>query len=71
MMTQRSLLIVFVRLMNYMTQKPLKNWLEQSGVSKYISDYCSRHPFGSLQVDAGTSIHAVQHMLGHKNLSTT
>ncbi|MCQ2210517.1 MAG: tyrosine-type recombinase/integrase [Paludibacteraceae bacterium] len=24
-----------------------------------------------LQVDAGTSIYAVQHMLGHKNVATT
>ena len=26
---------------------------------------------GSLQVDAGTGIYTVQHMLGHKNVETT
>ena len=29
------------------------------------------HTFGSLQVDAGTGIYTVQHMLGHKNVETT
>ena len=62
---------VFVGLKNYMTQKPLKKWLDASGVTKRISYHCSRHTFGSLQVDAGTSIYAVQHMLGHKNVVTT
>lgn len=31
----------------------------------------SRHTFGSLQADAGTSIYAIQRMLGHKNVETT
>ena len=62
---------VFAGLKNYMTQKPLKKWLDASGVTKSISYHCSRHTFGSLQVDAGTSIYAVQHMLGHKNVATT
>lgn len=62
---------VFAGLKNYMTQKPLKKWLDASGVTKSISYHCSRHTFGSLQVDAGTSIYAVQHMLGLKNVATT
>ena len=33
--------------------------------------HTARHTFGSLQVDAGTSIYAVQHMLGLKNVATT
>ena len=40
-------------------------------ITKKISFHCSRHTFGSLQVDAGTSVYTVQHMLGHKNVSTT
>ena len=31
----------------------------------------SRHTFGSLQVEAGTSIYVVQRLLAHKNVSTT
>lgn len=62
---------VFAGLKNYMTQKPLKKWLDASGVTKSISYHCSHHTFGSLQVDAGTSIYDVQHMLGHKNVATT
>ena len=34
-------------------------------------NHCSRHTFGSLQADAGTSIYAIQRMLGHKNVETT
>ena len=37
----------------------------------WVLFHCSRHTFGSLQVDAGTSVYTVQHMLGHKNVSTT
>lgn len=33
--------------------------------------HCSRHTLGSLQVEAGTSVYSVQHILGHKNVSTT
>jgi site-specific recombinase XerD len=49
----------------------LKNWLKTAGITKKISFHCSRHTFGSLQVDAGTSVYTVQHMLGHKNVATT
>ena len=40
-------------------------------VALWVLFHCSRHTFGSLQVDAGTSVYTVQHMLGHKNVSTT
>jgi len=62
---------VFVGFADKLTQKPLKNWLKTAGITKKISFHCSRHTFGSLQVDAGTSVYTVQHMLGHKNVSTT
>jgi integrase len=63
--------IVFKGFSDKMTQTPLKNWLKAAGITKKISFHCSRHTFGSLQVDAGTSVYTVQHMLGHKNVSTT
>ena len=62
---------VFEGFNDKMTQTPLKNWLKAAGITKKISFHCSRHTFGSLQVDAGTSVYTVQHMLGHKNVSTT
>ena len=62
---------VFEGLTVSMTQKPLKKWLDASGVTKHISYHCSRHTFGSLQADAGTSIYAIQRLLGHKNVETT
>ncbi len=62
---------VFVGFADKMTQTPMKNWLKAAGITKKISFHCSRHTFGSLQVDAGTSVYTVQHMLGHKNVSTT
>ena len=62
---------VFEGFTDKLTQTPLKNWLKEAGITKHLSYHCSRHTFGSLQVDAGTSVYTVQHMLGHKNVSTT
>ena len=54
-----------------MFQAPLKNWMKEAVITKHISFHCARHTFGSLQADAGTSIYAIQRMLGHKNVETT
>ncbi len=62
---------VFVGFADKMTQTPMKNWLKAAGITKKISFHLARHTFGSLQVDAGTSVYTVQHMLGHKNVWTT
>lgn len=40
-------------------------------VISYTPIHLSRHTFGSLQVEAGTSIYVVQKMLAHKNVETT
>lgn len=53
------------------TKLYLQPWLDKAGITKPITFHCSRHTFGSLQVDAGTGIYTVQHMLGHKNVETT
>ena len=68
---ERGTGIVFTGFTDKLTQTPLKNWLKAAGITKKISFHCSRHTFGSLQVDAGTSVYTVQHMLGHKNVETT
>lgn len=67
---ERSTGKVFVGFKDCMTQTALKNWLKEAGITKHITFHCTRHTFGSLQVDAGTSVYTVQHMLGHKNVET-
>ncbi|MCR5817866.1 MAG: site-specific integrase [Prevotella sp.] len=62
---------VFAGFNDSLTQAPLKNWLREAGITKHVSYHSSRHTFGSLQVEAGTSVYTVQHMLGHKNVATT
>ena len=62
---------VFVGFNDSLTQAPLKNWLKEAGITKHITYHCSRHTLGSLQVEAGTSVYTVQHILGHKNVATT
>ena len=62
---------VFIGFNDSLTQAPLKNWLKAAGITKHVSYHSSRHTFGSLQVEAGTSVYTVQHMLGHKNVATT
>lgn len=62
---------VFPSFTDSMTQAPLKKWLKAVGITKHISFHSSRHTFGSLQVEAGTSIYVVQRLLAHKNVSTT
>ena len=62
---------IFVGFADKMTGTSLKNWLKAAGITKHITFHCARHTFGSLQVDAGTGIYTVQHMLGHKNVETT
>lgn len=63
--------LIFKGFKNSMTQAPLRKWMKAAGITKHISFHCSRHTFGSLQVDAGTNIYVVQKMLAHKNVSTT
>ena len=62
---------MFIGFNDSLTQTPLKNWLKAAGITKHITYHCSRHTLGSLQVEAGTSVYTVQHILGHKNVSTT
>ena len=62
---------VFIGFEDYMTQAPMRRWLKAAGITKHISFHCTRHTFGILQVEAGTAVYTVQHMLGHKNVETT
>lgn len=54
-----------------MIQVPLKKWLKNTGIKKYITFHCFRRTFATLQCALGTDIFVVKEMLLHKNVSTT
>lgn len=51
--------------------RPLKEWIDRSGISKNISFHNFRHSYATLQLANGTDIYTVSKLLGHKNVSTT
>lgn len=51
--------------------RPLKKWIEDSGINKKISFHNFRHSYATLQLANGTDIYTVSKLLGHKNVSTT
>lgn len=54
-----------------MSNKDMRVWLKESGITKHITFHCFRHTYASLQMELGTDIYTVQHLLAHKNVSTT
>lgn len=63
--------LVFKDLKRHYTQKPLQEWLEDAGITKHITFHCFRHTFATLQVNEGTDIYTVSHLLTHANVGTT
>ena len=51
--------------------RPLKKWIEASGIKKHITFHCSRHTFATLQLEHDTDIYTIKGMLGHTNVKTT
>jgi integrase len=51
--------------------RPLKKWIQLSGINKKISFHNFRHSYATLQLANGTDIYTVSKLLGHKNVSTT
>jgi integrase len=51
--------------------RPLKKWIEASGIRKKITFHNFRHSYATLQLANGTDIYVVSKLLGHKNISTT
>ena len=68
---KRSTGPVFKNLKRYNTHAPLKEWVEAAGITKHITFHCFRHTFATLQVNEGTDIYTVSHLLTHANVRTT
>ena len=51
--------------------RPVKRWIEASGITKHITFHCFRHTYATLQLTNGTDIYTVSKMLGHKTVTTT
>ncbi len=49
----------------------LKKWIKSIGITKKISFHSFRHTYASLQVECGTDLYTVQHLLAHKDYGTT
>ncbi len=63
---------MFKDLKRYYINDPLKQWLKSAGITKHITfRLCSRHTFATLQVNEGTDIYTVSHLLTHANVGTT
>lgn len=54
-----------------MSNKEMREWILDAGITKHITFHCFRHTYASLQLELGTDIYTVQHLLAHKNVSTT
>ncbi len=62
---------IFEGLTRTMTYSIMHEWLKKCGITKHITFHCFRHTYASLQLELGTDIYTVQHLLNHKNVSTT
>lgn len=51
--------------------RPLKKWIEASGIKKHITFHVARHTFATLQLEHDTDIYTIKGMLGHTNVKTT
>ena len=62
---------IFGKIEYHQIARPLKDWIEKSGIRKKISYHNFRHSYATLQLANGTDIYTVSKLLGHKNVSTT
>lgn len=63
--------LIFQGLTREHTHKELKDWIMDCGIGKHITFHCFRHTYASLQLEMGTDIYTVQHLLNHKHVTTT
>jgi integrase len=45
--------------------------MKQAGIKKHITFHGFRHTYASLQLELGSDIFTVQHLLNHRNVATT
>ena len=62
---------VFEGLKKSMTYDTMSTWLKSCGIQKHITFHGFRHTYASLQLELGTDIYTVQHLLNHRNVATT
>ena len=51
--------------------RPLKVWIEASGIKKHITFHTRRHSFASLLLENGVDIYTIKDLMGHTNVRTT
>ena len=51
--------------------RPLKAWIEASGIKKHITFHCGRHSYASLLLENGVDIYTIKSLMGHTNVRTT
>lgn len=59
------------RLHESSVRKQLKAALHRSGLDRSCSPHSFRHAFATHQLEAGMSLHQLQHQLGHNDVKTT
>jgi integrase len=56
---------------NSNSNKHLKDWVIQSGITKHITFHCSRHTFATLCLTSDIDIYTVSKLLGHTDIKNT
>lgn len=56
---------------NSATNKHLKIWAHDAGITKCVSFHVARHTFATMMLNNDTPLEMVSKMLGHSNISTT
>ena len=51
--------------------RPLKVWIEASGIKKHITFHCGRHRYASLLLEKCGDIYTIKSLMGHTNVKTT
>ena len=51
--------------------RPLKVWIEASGIKKHITFHSVRHSYASLLLENGVDIYTIKSLMGHTNVKTT
>lgn len=51
--------------------RPLKKWIEASGIKKHITFHVARHTFATMMLTLGADIYTVSKLLGHTKVETT